>query len=98
MKPIDYLRAKARARKPAIGGTITEDQAAQIAVQFAQANDRPCHMRTEYRPPTTAVITFDVPLTQSQIAELKQRITIRTPSADKNCGCWPRYSNCGCKP
>lgn len=99
MKPIDYLRAMTKRRRPATGGIVR--------LKDTPPFETGCTYTMPLAEPVTAP-TFLVEInlatpTRAAFDQIRQQIQItarpqRTRSADKNCGCWPRYSHCNCKP
>ncbi len=101
MSPIDYLRAMVkRGRTPATGGLVTSDQAGIVvepAGYLMPTTAAPAS--TEAKP--IAVVEISGTVTEADAEQIRQQIqiqirTLRTPAADKTCGCWPRYSYCTC--
>lgn len=101
MKAIEYLRAKARARKPATGGIVRIGDAPPI-VDLPTGYLMPAPAPAPTQPAAVIEINLRKP-TEAERALMLQQFrnalgTARTPSHRKDCGCWPRYSYCNCKP
>lgn len=100
-KGTDWLRARVqRTKKLATGGIITAEQAKTVTLTV---DNRESRFTPPGEPIPTGFIEINAVLSEAEVVQIRQRFqTIVTPqhtrSADKNCGCWPRYSNCGCKP
>lgn len=100
MKPIEYLRAKARQRRPATGGIIRGEHGPEL-VNLPTGYVVPTPKTTQAEAMPTGIIRIEYDLTDDDAERVRQRFeAVLTPKPSRGlplrCPCVAIYSKCRC--